>query len=334
MKKTVVVISLVILILAAIAGSCTSGEKQPLLPSVSGRPGDLAVVVDKADWDSEIGDEFRKIFEEPYQVLPQYEPIFNMIQIPHSAFSNVMKAQRNIIIVNVSPEYNESKIIVRKDVWAKPQLILDMFAKNDSAFVKLLRDNQKKIINLLEDIERTRLMDTYKKNLDGKIVNEIKQKYHVSLLIPKGFKVYVDSSDFAWINEDVSTSILGIFIYEYNYTDTNTFTKDYLINKRNQFLKKYVPGEVEGSYMTTEREFGPFFSQYLLRGKRYIAELRGLWKMKNGISMGGPFVSITTLDQKRNKIVTIEGFVFAAGQNKRNYLRQVEAIVLSMEITE
>ena len=86
--------------------------------------------------------------------------------------------------------------------------------------------------------------------------------------------------------------------------------------------------------MITEREYGPFFSQYMLRGKQYAAELRGLWKMENGISMGGPFVSITTLDEKRNKVVTVEGFVFAAGLEKRNYLRQVEAIVLSLEIPE
>ncbi len=314
--------------------SCASDEKQPLLPTISGMPGDLAVVINKAEWETQIGDELRRAFEEPYQVLPQYEPLFDLIQVPHDAFTNIVKAQRNIIIVNLSPKYDESKIVVQKDIWAKPQLILDMYAKDDDSLVKLFTDNEQKIISLLEDMERQRLMDSYKKNLDGKILETLKSKHHVSLLIPKGFKMNVDADDFAWIGQDVSATILGVFVYQYDYTDTGTFTKEYLIEKRNKFLKQYVPGEVEGSYMITEREFGPFFSQYMLRGKRYVAELRGLWKMENGISMGGPFISITTLDEKKNKIITVEGFVFAAGQKKRNYQRQVEAIVLSLEIPE
>ena len=85
-----------------------------------------------------------------------------------------------------------------------------------------------------------------------------------------------------------------------------------------------------GSYMTTEKEFKPKFMEYSLRGKRYVAELRGLWKMEKGISMGGPFVSITTLDEKRNRVVTVEGMVYAAGYDKRNFVRQVEAIVYSL----
>ena len=323
-----------ILFIILVSFSCTTGEKQPLLPTVSGMPGDIAVVINKAEWDTEIGDEFRRVFEEPYQVLPQYEPIFDMIQVPHGAFGNVMKAQRNIIIVNLLSRYEEAKIVVQKDIWAKPQLILDMQARDDESFIKLFTDNEQKILNLLEDMERKRLMDTYKKNLDGKIIETLKNKHHVSLLIPKGFKIDVDADDFIWIGQDVSASILGVLVYQYNYTDTNTFTKEFLIRKRNKFAKKYMPGEVEGSYMITELEFGPFFNEYMLRGKKYVAELRGLWKMKNGISMGGPFVSITTLDEKRNKIVTVEGFVFAAGQSKRNYLRQVEAIALSLEIPE
>jgi hypothetical protein len=333
MKKTVIFYYSGILFILLISFSCTTGERQPLLPTVSGMPGDIAVVINKAEWDTKIGNELRRVFEEPYQVLPQYEPIFDMIQVPHDAFSNVMKAQRNIIIVNLLSKHEEAKIVVQKDIWAKPQLILDMYARDDDSFIELFKENEQRILSLLEEMERKRLLDTYRKNLDGQILEKLKKKYNLSLLIPKGYKIKADADNFMWIGQDVGAAVLGVLVYQYNYSDTNTFTADYLIRKRNQFVKKYVPGEVQGSYMITEREFGPFFNQYLLRGK-YIAELRGLWKMKNGISMGGPFVSITTLDEKRNRIITVEGFVFAAGQKKRNFLRQVESIALSLEIPE
>ena len=84
--------------------------------------------------------------------------------------------------------------------------------------------------------------------------------------------------------------------------------------------------------MTTERNFPINFNEFLLNDN-YIAEMRGLWKLV-GDYMGGPFISISTVDEKRNRIITIDGYVYAPKFNKRNYLRQVEAILYSLEIDE
>ena len=48
--------------------------------------------------------------------------------------------------------------------------------------------------------------------------------------------------------------------------------------------------------------------------------------------MGGPFVSLTRLDQVNGRVVTAETFLFAAGQKKRNALRQNEAILYSLRM--
>jgi hypothetical protein len=50
--------------------------------------------------------------------------------------------------------------------------------------------------------------------------------------------------------------------------------------------------------------------------------------------MGGPFMSLTQLDENRNKIITIEGFVFAPAHKKRELMRQMEAILYSIKIPE
>ena len=50
--------------------------------------------------------------------------------------------------------------------------------------------------------------------------------------------------------------------------------------------------------------------------------------------MGGPFVNITQLDEKRNRIVTVEGFVYAPGNDKRDLLQQVEAIIYTLDFTD
>ena len=64
-----------------------------------------------------------------------------------------------------------------------------------------------------------------------------------------------------------------------------------------------------------------------------MAELRGLWRTENAF-MGGPFLSYTVLDEKRNRVVTAEGFVFAPSLDKRNYVRELEAIIQSVEIID
>ena len=71
-----------------------------------------------------------------------------------------------------------------------------------------------------------------------------------------------------------------------------------------------------------------------LHNEAYCAEVRGLWKIYNGSLMGGPFVSLSRLDEIHQRIVTIEGFVFAPGKDKRNYIRQLEAAIYSAKMQQ
>ncbi|NJK84945.1 MAG: DUF4837 family protein [Bacteroidales bacterium] len=274
---------------------------------------------------------FKRNFEEPYEVLPQYEPLFDIMHVPHSGFSSVIKAQRNILMVNIAPRY-EPKILAQKDMWASPQLVISINAPNDTSMLNLIQANKTKLVSLLEDMERKRMMDIFDSNIDLEIYQKIQEKFNIGLKVPKGYNIHIDSTDFIWLSNEYSSVVLGLMVYEYNYTDSATFTKDYLIEKRNYITKKFIEGEIKGSYMVVEEEYGPFFSDYLLRGERYVAELRGLWRMEKGIAMGGPFVNLTTLDEENNKIISVDGFVFAAGREKRNFMRQIEAIVLSLQI--
>ena len=330
MKNTKILVILLIIV----SFSCRNKERTPLLPTIAGRAGEVTVVVNDAEWDNQVGDEFRRIFDAGYQMLPQYEPVFDIIHVTHKTFGNVFKSQRNIVIVEILPRHEKPRIAVAKDIWAKPQLVITLYGADDKSIVALVKKHEKKIIELLEDMERKRLMDIYTKNQDMAIGLKMQEEQGISMNVPKGYKLDVDYPDFVWLSQETGSKIQGILVYHYDYTDENTFTREYLVSKRDQFLKKYLHGTVEGSYMTTEKEFLPLFSEYSLRGSRYVAELRGLWKMADGISMGGPFVSITTLDEKRNRVVTVEGFVYAAGFTKRNLLRQAEAIIYSLEIDE
>ena len=156
------------------------------------------------------------------------------------------------------------------------------------------------------------------------------KNHNISLRIPKGYVIDVDSANFIWISHETPYISQSLFIYYYDYTDTLQFEKENLIKKRNEVLKKHVPGNLPGSYMTTETEFPIDYEQFYLNN-RYIAQLKGLWRVENDF-MGGPFHSFSTVDESRNRIITVEGYLFSPKFDKRNYMRQLEAIMFTLKI--
>lgn len=319
----------IVIFLITISCKQKQSNVQPLLPSISGRPGEIIVVINKQEWNSVIGDTLRQIFGTPYDLLPQYEPIFDLIQLDHDGFGKIFMTHRNIIFVNISNSYSESTIKVGKDLHARSQVIVQIEAKNTNECINLLSKNKSKIIEVFESAERNRILDVFKNNLDKKLVELVKKQFNIDLIIPKGYEIYKNTGDFLWLQEEIGDILQVILIYKYKYTNESMLKKENLIKKRNEFVEKYVEGEIPGSYVTTETIVPPIFREYMLN-KHYTAELRGLWKMEKGISMGGPFINISMVDEKNYNIVTTEGMVFAAGHNKRNYTRQLEAILMSM----
>jgi hypothetical protein len=43
--------------------------------------------------------------------------------------------------------------------------------------------------------------------------------------------------------------------------------------------------------------------------------------------MGGPFYSLTIVDEERGRLLTVEGYAYAPYFDKRPYIREVEGVV-------
>jgi hypothetical protein len=65
----------------------------------------------------------------------------------------------------------------------------------------------------------------------------------------------------------------------------------------------------------------------------YAIEVRGLWDLENDF-MGGPFISYTFLDEKNNRVVTLDGYIYYPNETKRTHLRELEAIFHSLKMIE
>ena len=171
--------------------------------------------------------------------------------------------------------------------------------------------------------------------LEGKHSNFISQK--VDSLF--GCDIWVDAElansktgdDFFWASTNTGSADRNFVMYSYPYTDKDTFTKEYFVHKRDSVMKANIPGFKEGVYMSTDSlltDVRPINVQ-----NSYTMEARGLWRMK-GDFMGGPYVSHTRLDEKNQRIITAEIFVYSPDKMKRNLVRQMEASLYTLKLPQ
>lgn len=324
-KKLILIISVLFLSLTA----CNEKtKKEIMLPNITGKPGEVVVVIENHLWKSTVGDSLKDILLQPCIGLPQEEALFSLVNIPSDNFGRLLKTNRNVIVTKIAYSVPETEIRLKKNVWAKPQTVLYISAPDTFAFIELIGRNKEKITNIFLTAEKDILTNNAKKFADINIADNLKSKHKIGLHIPKGYSLDVNKKDFVWLEKATTETTLGIFVYYYDYKDTVQFSKDFLIAKRDSILKVNVPGSDPGSYMTTEHDFPVYYNEFM-NDNRYMVEMRGWWELEKGF-MGGPFVSLSTVDQKNNRIVTVEGFVFAPKFEKRNYIRELEGIISTL----
>ncbi len=324
-----------ILLLPFIVSSCLKnpGEKgtgnNSTLPNVTGPAGEVLIVMDNNLWKSQGGNKLRESMEQEYPALPQPEPLFDVIHIPAGAFDDLFKMHRSILILDVSSVHKSAEIFYTENIWAKPQIVIRLLAPDPESLEQLIMENKDRLISNLQQYDRKRLADVYKSGKDLNIKN-ILSKFRIDLAIPRGYNIDIDTDDFSSLSIESSQTSQVIFIYRYPYFDKNDFSTKRLIEKRNEFLKLYTQGTRAGSHMTTSPIYPPI-SYDMKKNGREVVEIRGLWELNKGY-MGGPFISHSTLDTLTNEIVTVEAYVYNPNNKKRNLMRQMEAIVYSLEV--
>ena len=270
--------------------------------------------------------------------LPQMEATFTVTQVPVSQFDDFLKSTRNILLLDVNEhKYTHLKVLKSRDMWSKPQAVIRIQAPNDEALEKYWRANGEAVREWFVREELARQIRFYRANTN-KEARAYLNKQGYDMLIPEDFiKLPVDSAGVLWCCNNKGPMRKDIVVYSYPYTAQEQFSCDSIIAKRNAVLGALVTAQVPGSHMGTEyKHFPPVTRQVpALRdttGGFYAMETRGLWKIIDGEAMGGPFVSLTRLDQVNGRVVTAEVFLFAAGQKKRNAIRQLEAILYTLEM--
>jgi hypothetical protein len=325
MKKIFSAISITFLLI-----SCVGNDKMILRESI-GKINKVMVVAKISDWTGDVGEEIRSSFGELMVGLPQSEPILSVSQVAPNGFSSMMKASRNILIISEGETENFS---VKKNLYANPQTIVYVQAKDDASIIKILQEHKKEIRRIFLDADLDFTQKIFQKEKVDENQYKTVKNLGLSLTIPNKFKTVDDTGDFLWLRNHLKSGIAksgsnNILIYSVPLKDKTTVS-DSIISVRNRIGKKYIPGSKEGMYMITEKAYTAFTFDATIDGKKAY-ETRGKWEVKDDF-MAGPFLNYNVIDEKNNRLIIFEGFTYAPSVSKRAFLFELEAIAKSMKI--
>ncbi len=333
MKRVFQLISL--LILVTVFFSCGNDTKKTFARS-SGKTAEMIVVTNNnTKWEGQVGEAIRTFFNQEYEVLPQPEPLFEMAHVAIAEFNNskMLQAHHNIFIVDIDPKAKESTIKARKDVWASPQYVINIVSPSEEDFIVFFEEKKEVVLGTLMDSEYARLIQTYKGFKDRGVINSVKENFKLSMDIPSGFYIAKEIADFAWIRKETQHNSQALLIYTYDFVDTLAFDKSRIISFRNALTEEYIPGPAEGSYMVVAEDYAPVISERIDFKGMFAVRTKGLWRLE-GDFMGGPFVNYTFVDEKSNKVITIDAYVYAPNKPKRDLLIQTETIIQSLKLVD
>jgi len=324
---------LAILVLAGFT-SCDTATRQggmagKIMPNITGGAGEVLVVMDQFNWNNSAGTLVQDILKEEIPGLPQSEPLFDIIQITSASFDNFYKFHRSIVLTTIGSGL-EAKVRFRENVWAKPQIVVQIQAPTSADLHTLLEENADRIQSFLVQYDRNRLMASYHSTKDAGIQAEIAKNHQIRLAIPRGYNMDFSKDEYTSVSIEAPDLSQVIQVFDFPAAGPEDLNEENIIARRNEFTKRYVQGPREDSYMTLSRMFVPIAFDVKKDGQDII-ELRGLWDLENGF-MGGPFISHSVYDAGRGRIVTVDAYVYHPNQKKRVKMKQLEAIVYSMEI--
>ena len=323
MKKLGVLIAIISFLI-----SCNSGKQERILKEANGRINSILVVMKNSEWQGDIGDELRKIIAEPVLGLPQPEAQFEVSQVPLENFGTMFRATRSILNIAIG---NENSFSVVSNVYASPQRMITITGKSKDDLIAEIQKNTDKIISTFKDADIESIQRNFSnKYWDPTQIETFKKKGY-SLKIPKNYSKVEDNGDFVWYRYHLNGgNSMELISYTIPITSEDDENGNNIVYNRDSIGKKYIPGQIEDSYMITEEAYTPHIFEVELDGKKAF-EARGKWEVK-GVYMAGPFLSYSVIDKVNNRVVVVEGLTFAPSINKRDYMFELEAILKTLKI--
>jgi hypothetical protein len=329
MKNRISNILMGLVLILALTACGGKGKKGLFTPASSGRPYEALVVIDRDMWERPAGRAIFDVLDTDVPGLPQPERSFRISNTDPSQFDRVLRIFRNILVVDIQDTYTQPKLKYQRDVYASPQMIMTIQAPDEASLAEYVTQHKQVIIDFFTHAEMNRQIAQLKEKHSSLVSTRLGTQFDCDIWAPVELDKYKVGQDFFWASTNRATADMNLVVYSYPYTDKDTFTKEYFLQKRDSVMKANIPGEREGMYMATDSLLTDV-KNIAVKGE-YAMEARGLWQM-HGDMMGGPFVSHSRVDRTHGRVIVAEAFIYSPDKLKRNLMRQMEAVLYTLRL--
>lgn len=322
------------LILVAFISSCGMQDGKIKL-AFTGAPSEVVCEVPTYLWENGADSAFQKVFYAHYPALPQPEYMFNILHYSPKDINQLLRCHRNFVKLTIDTSLAAGQIKKIPEKFSRDQIYFEISVPNYDAMASYLKEALPYISEQIQEKERSRFVQTHR-GKNPLLTNKVKEKFNIQINAPVGFKLAKEKNHFLWFNRERIRTLSGtghditdgLIIFETPYNDSSSVAEEAIYANLNQYLAE-VPGPVENSHMTLEMD-------YYLEGKNinfsqnFARECRGLWKLE-GAFMGGSFISLSLPHYQKGRIIHVLGFVYAPKFNKREFVKELESMVYSVQ---
>ena len=345
-------LSAILLVSILIFTSCFSDQaKYGYTPTSAGQLDEVLWVMDEEMWLDNAGQLIKENLRKEYKVLPQAEPEYLLREKTYEQFDNdIIKKYRTIILTSYNndksrlnqfirstfskkmdqPEASGNQSFLVRDIWAKPQVVMVIYAESKDQLVKAIQSELPNILRTIRKEEDGRIqVKLFENGLNSDAVDYIKEQFDFALNIPKDFYIAKKNSDYGWLRKETAELSSNIMVYEKDLSQEDLSQgvdwKKYSKQLRNYLGREHIASTVEGTFMEIEERFAKVLQDTTGIGDIKALQTKGLWRIE-GDFMGGPFVNYMWLDADKNKLYMLDGFVHAPKGDKKKYMRELENI--------
>lgn len=311
----------------------SNSNSNSILDTSIGKTSEVLVVMSDGLWTSSFGDTVRSTIGETAPWLYIAEPRLDISWVVPKYFEGLYTKYRNVLIIEINPNLAKNQISVENNAVAKPQSIVRVKVKSKMEGIDYFVKHHREILNIFNKRELDRIVGAYKGIKVQAVSTEVEKSFGFEMVIPKGFYVATNDSNFMWLRKPTRHIDEAILIYRYPYTDTTDFNPNEIIKKRNEITIQRVPGPIDSSYMKVSDVFPAYSEEVTFNGK-YAMMMRSWWDVTK-YPLGGPYISYTFVDPSGEYLICVDGYIHAPKKpNKRDILLHLESIFSSLKYTQ
>lgn len=319
-----------------ILSGCTKNLSEALKPDASGTPYDLYIVMPDGLKETALNDTLHAIFEYPMEGTPNGDEYFHVRHLtPENFSSSVIRIVANVIIIDIDPSNAADPVItLDRDRYSTGQIIVKMHAKSIESLADYLPQLQDQLRQLFVKSEINRRVKLLTEEHQPAQQERVMKLQEASIYLPLAMNVTCKpaaDSTFFWVSDNFAAKQSYVVVYSVPYTDQNIFSLEGAVAVRDSVMGANITGSDSTQCMETNQHVILPEYKALNIGGRYVGELRGMWRMKNGM-MAGPFICHMRLDEINKRVVFAEGFCYAPNEGKRMLIRNLEACLYTLKL--